>query len=157
MICSRAARAPSPAWCLLATPSPSALHPLEPTDSRHQPPHVHVPSPRRARAVHMGSTYSTRMSWEAQPRFPASPNPHCHPGVPLPASPRLRAKTTFVNPSTHRMKRCPPHTDRQKQLHAAMYGMRPSEWSGVLGHAGSSFNRQMQAMRLDSAGSEKSL
>ena len=96
----------------------------------------------------MGRTYSSRLSWEPHPRFPASPNAHCHPGEGLPPSPHLRARTTFVNPSTHRMHRCPPHTAKQKQLHQAMYGKYKTSWTG-LGHAGSSFNREMQRMAAE--------
>ena len=100
----------------------------------------------------MGSTYKSRRGWEPHPRYPASPNAHCHPGtLELPPSPNLRAKTTFVNSSTHRMLRCPPHTAKQKQLHIAMYGKRKSDWTGVLGHAGSSFNREMQRAAAEAA------
>ena len=103
----------------------------------------------------MGATFKSRRGWEPHPRYPASPNAHCHPGtMELPPSPRLRAKTTFVNASTHRMLRCPPHTAKQKQLHQAMYGKRKSDWTGVLGHAGSSFNREMQKAAAEMAAAE---
>jgi len=77
------------------------------------------------RALHLGATIPYRLNMP-QPRFPASPNPHCSPTPPLPPSPRLRAKTTHVHKSTHPMLRLPPHTSTERQLRLAIYGPPPA-------------------------------
>ena len=71
---------------------------------------------------HPGYTQKNRRLTLQEPRFPASPSKHVTPGPPLPATPRLRAKTTFVPASTHPMVRLPPHTPRKKELYKALFG-----------------------------------
>ena len=58
-------------------------------------------------------------------KLPASPSKHPRPCTPLPAAPKLRARTTHVDASTKPWLRRPPHTDRMRAIYTRLYGPAP--------------------------------
>lgn len=88
-------------------------------------------------AIKPESRRGARANWGPQGAFPRadlpaselprSPSKHCRPCEPLPVAPKLRAKTTRVDPSTKPWLRKPPHTERTRQIYARMYGPAPMD------------------------------
>jgi len=95
-------------------------------------------SSRKAATVPAASRRAARVNWgttfprSAFPRndlplsaLPASPSKHCFPSPPLPAAPKLRARTCHVDKDTSPWMRLPPHTAHQKALYEAAFGPSP--------------------------------